>query len=89
MDVLYKIIGVQAIGERVCLTLAHIKEGKELNPTKILGNLGGFMENMKQEAISSRNPDQVSITVDEYKKGFYSLGNMISISINTGEKNNG
>jgi hypothetical protein len=82
MDVLYKINGIRAIGNRICLTLSHIQEGKEFNTTKILGNLGGFMENMKQEAVSSRNPDQISITVDEYQKGKYHLGGVISISIN-------
>jgi hypothetical protein len=85
MDVLYKIIGVRSIGNRICLTLSHIQEGKEFNTTKILSNLGGFMENMKQEATSSRNPDQISITVDEYKKGGYNLGEVISITINNVE----
>jgi len=85
MDILYKIVGVKAIGNRICLTLSMVEGDKEFNTGKILGNLGGFMENMKLDAMSSRNPDQFSITLEEYKKGFYNLGDMVSISINGGK----
>ena len=85
MDILYKILGIKAIGDRICLTLSHVSEKKEFNTGKILTNLGGFMESMKHEAVSSHNPDQISITLEEYQKGNYDLGNVISISINSGE----
>lgn len=84
MDILYKIVGVRTIGERVCLTCEMVKEGEKLNTTKILGNLKGFMDDMKLDAVNSRNPDQISITKQEYDKGFYSLGDMISVTINGG-----
>lgn len=84
MDILYKIIGIRSIGNRICLTLSMIEGDKEFNTTKILSNLGGFMENLKTEAVSSRNPDQISITVDEYKKQGYALGGVLSVSINNG-----
>jgi len=85
MDVLYKIIGIRVIGNRICLTVKHVDEKKEFKTSHILTNLGGFMEDMKAEATSSRNPDQISITYDEYKKNDYGLGSMISVSINSGE----
>ena len=84
MDILYKIIGVRGIGNRICLTIIPVQEGKEFKATKILGNLGGFMEDMKNEAVNSRNPDQISITFDEFETGKYNLGSIISISINIG-----
>ena len=84
MDVLYKIVGVKAVADRILLTIQPVDKNKDFNTTKILGNLGGFMENMKADATLSRNPDQVSITVEEFKKGFYGLGDMISVSINGG-----
>jgi len=89
MDVLYKIVGIRAIGKRICLTVKHISEDKEFKTTKILGNLGGFMDELKQDAVSSRNPDQVSITFDEFKNNKYSIGDVISISINKGDIENG
>lgn len=82
MDVLYKILGIRIIGSRICLTVKHLEGDKEFNTTKILGNLGNFMNDMKQEAVSNQNPDQISITHDEYKKGCYNLGDVISVSIN-------
>lgn len=85
MDVLYKIIGIKAIGNRICLTVRHVDEKKEFNTSKVLTNLGGFMENMKMEATSSRNPDQISITFEEYETKQYKLGNIISVSINKGD----
>ena len=84
MDVLYKIIGVKAVGSRICLTVKPIEEKKDFDTGKVLRDLGGFMENMKSQAVISRNPDQVSVTVDEYKDKGYALGDVVSVSINKG-----
>lgn len=81
MDVLYKIIGIRMIGRRICLTVKHVEGDKELDAGKIMGNLKVFMNDMKQEAVSNQNPDQISITSEEYDKGCYNLGDVISVSI--------
>ena len=84
MDILYKVTGVRAIGDGVSLIIMPVKiEEKKLNTTKIISNLGGFMDDMKSDAIRSRNPDNITITKDEYAKGIYALGNIITISINS------
>ena len=84
MYILYKINGIKAVGNRICLTIIPVEEKKDFDTGKVLRNLGGFMENMKSQAVISRNPDQVSVTVDEYKDKGYTLGDVISVSINKG-----
>ena len=61
-----------------------IEEKEVFQTGKILGNLGGFMESMKSQAIRSRNPDQLSISMDEFKNNKYSIGDIISVIINKG-----
>jgi len=85
MDNLYKIIGKRIVGTGVKLILTPIEMKNEPDTNKILRNLGGFMENMKADAIKSRNPDSLTITEAEYNKGTYELGSVITISINAGE----
>jgi len=85
MDILYKIIGIRSIGNRISLTLKPLEQKEKLETTKILTNLGGFMDNMKAESMISRNPDQISIPLDNYKEKKYQLGDMISIKIEGGQ----
>jgi len=82
MDILYKVEGIRVIGDRICLTIRLVKEKEGFDSNSVLKNLGGFMDNMKLDAINSRNPDQISISKEEYKKGGFDLGKIISVSIN-------
>lgn len=82
MDNLYTIIGKKIIGDNIQLMLVSMKPSEEVNTTKILKNLSGFMDSMKTDAVRSRNPDSITISKSEYAKGTYELGSDISISIN-------
>lgn len=84
MDVLYKIVGVKAVGNRICLSLKHVESDKGLSTSGIIKNPRGFMDSIKQDAMVSRNPDQVSITLDEFEKGGFNLGEVVSITIKAG-----
>jgi hypothetical protein len=85
MDSLYKIVGKKLVGNGVKLIITQMDFAKNFDTTKILRNLGGFMEEMKSDAVKSRDPDSITITREEYDKGGYELGNTISVSINAGE----
>jgi len=85
MDSLYKIIGKKIVGNGIKLILTQMDYAKNFETTKILRNLGGFMEEMKADAVKSRDPDSITITQEEHDKGGYELGNTISISINAGD----
>ena len=85
MDSLYKIIGKKIVGNGIKLILTPMDFTKGFDTTKILRNLGGFMEEMKADASKSHDPDSITITQEEHDKGGYELGSSISISINAGD----
>jgi len=87
MEFLYKIIGIQAIGNRICLKIIHVEEKKEYNTGKMLSDIGGFIDKIKTDAASSKQQDQISIPIETYQQKNYRLGDMITINVNDGDEN--
>jgi len=87
MKILYNIVGTHFEGNFVVLQIAVEQVAKKsLDVMEAVKDIGGFMQKMKVEAVESRNPDKVRIPVDEWKKGGYNLGDVISVDItNSGD----
>lgn len=83
MDMICKVIGIKVVGSRVKLLINPVDvEDKEFSAMKAVKNINSFIDNMKSQAVEAKNPDCLSITIDEYKKRRYSLGDTITVSIN-------
>ena len=85
MKILYTVVGNHFEGDFAVLDISVEKVAKsKLDPMEALHDLGGFMQKMKMDASEMRNPDKVRIPRDEWKKGGYSLGDVISVDITNG-----
>lgn len=56
-----------------------IKE--KLSATKAIGNLGGFMEQMKMDANRSNNPDHIHVPLREFNEMDIILGDLITLEV--------
>lgn len=82
MEMICKVVGVKAIGNKVKLFTVPVDvEDKEFSAMKAVKNINSFIDNMKSQAVEAKNPDCISITIDEYKKQRYSLGDLITIKV--------
>jgi hypothetical protein len=85
MKILYTVIGNHFEGNFVVLQIAVEQVTKRsLDVMEAVKDLGGFMQQMKVEASENRNPDKVRIPRDEWNKGGYNLGDVISVDITNG-----
>jgi len=85
MECLYEIIGNNVLGNKVRLTVKPFEKKQKLDPMGALGNIGGFLSDMKNEASMMNNPDVISIPLDEWKKHRLNIGDVITIKIMVGE----
>jgi len=86
MRLLYTVVGTHFEGKFVVLQIVVEQIAKDkLDPMEIVKDLSGFVQKMKSEASEMRNPDKVRITRDEWDKGGYNLGDVISIDIRSSE----
>jgi len=83
MNILYKVKSVQRLGENVRLVLQKEDAIKKEQPGKLemLSNVFGIVEQMKQDAILSQQPDIVTIPYEEWKKHKYQIDDLIVISV--------
>lgn len=82
MKMLYTVVGNHFEGDFVVLKITVEQVAKKnLDVMEAVKDLGGFMQKMKLEAVESRNPDKVRIPVEEWKKGSYNLGDVISVDV--------
>ena len=85
MKMLYTIDGSYFEGDFVVLKiLVEQVAKKKLDPMEALKDMGGFIQKMKMDASEMRDPDKVRIPKDEWKKGGYNLGDVISVDITNG-----
>lgn len=85
MKILYTVVGIHYEGGFVVLKIAVEQVAKKsLDVMEAVKDLGGFMQKMKMEASEMRDPDKVRIPVEEWKKGGYNLGDVISVDITNG-----
>jgi len=84
MEYLYEIKGLEVLGDRVRLKINPVKKKEKLDPMGALGDLGGFMSNLKLEAHISNNPDIISIPIDEWKNCRVNIGEVLTIQIKIG-----
>jgi len=82
MKMLYTVVGNHFEGAFVVLQIIVEQVAKDkLDPMVALKDLSGFIQKMKTEASEMKNPDKVRITREEWKKGGYNLGDIISVDI--------
>lgn len=80
MECLYRILGTNMMGDRITLNISPIEDEKELGVKDVM-NVGKFMKTIQGKADKSRNPDKISIPIDEFNKNDYNLGDIISIKV--------
>jgi len=78
----YRIVGLNGAGGRVKLILSPLEVVKErLDPGKAIGDLGGFIGRMKEEAKSMNQTECICISLDEYKSKNYHLGDTVMVEV--------
>jgi len=85
MESLCEIIGVNVLGDKIRLKIKLYEQKKKLDTLSALGNISGFMNDMKNEANIVNNPDIVSISFDEWKKHKLNIGDIVTIKVEVGK----
>lgn len=83
---LWRITGNKWIGNRIYINVKPIKkENNKVDTKKALGNIGGFISDLKTEASQSKEEERFSIPKPIFKKGGWEIGNVIKVQMETGE----
>ena len=77
----YIVTGIVMEGNEVKLLLNNQVVKEKPSAAGILGNIGGFIEQMKVEATKSRNPDTIHISSVEFNEMNINLGDTITINV--------
>jgi len=81
MEKIYMVVGVEMIGEKIVLKLKEAEVEEKLEPTKILTNIGGFIEKLKEKAVLSKETDKLTIETNDFNKLDFDLGDPVRIKI--------
>ena len=82
MKTLYEIIGVGKEGNRVRLTLKQYEIVKEkLNTQDIIADPFKIINQLKFEAIKDRDPESITVPVDEWKKHKWNINGCVVLEI--------
>jgi len=81
MECLFKIIGLQAIGNKIKLLIVPIETEDKITSSGILKNPMGFIDDLKSQSIQSKNPDSISIPVDAWKERKLGIGDMLKVNV--------
>jgi len=80
MKYIYEIVGLKKEGNAVVLLLSQPITEK-INPMDALENISGFISKVQTATRSKTNPDSIHISIDEWKKQNYQIGDFVSINI--------
>lgn len=78
---MYKIVGTKAQGEKVVLELKAVDTQGKTTVTTLMKDPLKFLEQQKTDGLAMKNPERIKIPVDEWKKGNYNLGDMVTMNI--------
>lgn len=81
MECLYRIVGQQINGKKIKLTIIPTEPEEKILTSGILSNIGGFIEDMKSQAMQSKNPDSISIPFDVWEKAKMGIGAVLKVNI--------
>lgn len=86
MKTLYEIIGTRKEGNRIRLfiKLAEIiQEG--LDPSKIMTDMGGFLEKMKVDAVRQNQPESITVAMEEWERYKWNINDHIFVEVTPNE----
>jgi len=80
----YIVTGVAIRGNEVKLVLDNIVVKEKPSPTSIVGNISGFVNQMKIEGQKVNDPNQLYVSTDDFNKLKLDLGDSVSIIVEKG-----
>ena len=81
MKTTYRVIGVKIDGKEMKLVLQRNIIKEKLSATRAIGDLGGFMDQMKMDANATNNPDHIHISTKDYDEMQMALGDLITLEV--------
>ena len=81
MKITYRLIGIGMAGDEMKLVLQRDIIKEKISATKAIGNLGGFMEQMKMDAGRANNPDNIHVPLTEFNEMNMVLGDLITLEV--------
>ena len=87
MKTLYKIIGNRLEGDRYRLFLKLYEPVSEnTNAESIMGNVAGFIDKMKLDAVRSNSPESITVDRETWQKHKWNIGDTVSVEVLSNEK---
>ena len=88
MNTLYEVIGTREEGERVRLFLKlHEPVKIQDSPESIMGDMMGFVNKMKLDAIKTTNPEQLTVSKELWSSHKWNIGDLVAIEVVGEDKN--
>ena len=81
MKITYRLVGLKLSGDEMKLVLQRDIIKEKISATKAIGNLGGFMEQMKMDASKANNPDNIHVPLREFNEMNIMLGDLITLEV--------
>ena len=82
MKTTYEVIGTREEVGRIRIFLKlHEPVSIQDSPESIMGDMMGFVNKMKADAIQQSNPEQLTVSKELWSKWKWNIGDLISIDV--------